>query len=80
MKRIDTYKDKNGNLNHDNDCYIYKINGVCTCGLIHLLSTNNEYFKYDINQKITNDWEKHNSIIYYLNHNDDIYNGNINDT
>lgn len=49
---------------HDGDCWIYAVNGVCTCGYFHEIIFKNDEEELDKNEKLIT---KHLASLHYLN-------------
>jgi hypothetical protein len=64
MRRLETFLGSDGKYHHDGDCWIYAINGVCTCGLLHIV--NRDADNPDYKCLMENLW-KHEGNLHYLN-------------
>lgn len=55
---------------HDGDCWIYAINGVCTCGYFHQLASKfwGGTLDEEIENSVKDDFYRHESILHKLNH------------
>lgn len=66
MKRLESFLGGDGQYHHDSDCWIYAVNGNCTCGLLHIIhrDPNSELY-----QQFSEDLMKHEMSLHFLNAN-----------